>query len=46
LDCVVLAGNQAVLKTSSGKVQRRATREAYRDGRMNVIAESALEPSL
>jgi len=36
---IVLLARKSVLKTSSGKVQRRATREAYLAGRLRVVAE-------
>lgn len=36
---VVLARPATILKTSSGKIQRRATRSAFLDGTLTVIAE-------
>jgi len=39
IDAVALVRPGSVLKTSSGKLQRRATREAYLNGRLDKISE-------
>ena len=42
VDAVVLIRTGTLLKTSSGKIQRRACRTAYLDGELSVVGESRL----
>lgn len=41
---IVLIRHATILKTSSGKIQRRACRAAYLDGTLEVIGQSRVDP--
>ena len=44
LHAVVLLRHGSALKTSSGKIQRRATRSAFLEGRLEAVGQHVLQP--
>ncbi len=43
LEGIILLRTASIPKTSSGKIQRKATRKAYLEGNLNIVGESILE---
>ncbi|MDZ7743384.1 MAG: AMP-binding protein [Bacteroidota bacterium] len=43
LEGIILLRTASIPKTSSGKIQRKATRKAYLEGNLNIVGESCLK---